>query len=198
MQTMVLASSNKKKLAELQSLLNDLSWEVLPQSAFNIPDAVEDGASFIENAIIKARHAAQISGLPALADDSGLAVDALSGNPGIYSARFAGEHGNDAANNQKLLDVLLEVPEEKRTAQFHCVLVLMRHAQDPVPVVCHGVWQGSILRAPRGENGFGYDPLFWVPSHACSSAELSAIEKNRISHRGQAMQLLLNALRSFA
>ena len=196
MQTMVLASSNKKKLAELQSLLNDLSWEVLPQSAFNIPDAVEDGASFIENAIIKARHAAQISGLPALADDSGLAVDALSGNPGIYSARFAGEHGNDAANNQKLLDVLLEVPEEKRTAQFHCVLVLMRHAQDPVPVVCHGVWHGRILFAPRGENGFGYDPLFWVPTHHLSSAELSAAEKNRISHRGQAMQMLLHALRS--
>ena len=196
MQTMVLASSNTKKLAELQSLLNDLSWEVLPQSAFNIPDAVEDGASFIENAIIKARHAAQISGLPALADDSGLAVDALSGNPGIYSARFAGEHGNDAANNQKLLDVLLEVPEEKRTAQFHCVLVLMRHAQDPVPVVCHGVWHGRILFAPRGENGFGYDPLFWVPTHQRSSAELSAAEKNRISHRGQAMQMLLHALRS--
>lgn len=198
MQTMVLASSNKKKLAELQNLLSDLDWQVQPQSTFNIPDAVENGASFIENAIIKARHAAQISGLPALADDSGLAVDALGGNPGIYSARFAGEHGNDAANNQKLLDALIDVPEEKRTAQFHCVLALVRHAEDPVPVVCHGVWQGSILRAPRGENGFGYDPLFWVPSHACSSAELSAIEKNRISHRGQAMQLLLNALRSFA
>lgn len=198
MQTMVLASSNKKKLAELQNLLSDLDWQVQPQSTFNIPDAVENGASFIENAIIKARHAAQISGLPALADDSGLAVDALGGNPGIYSARFAGEHGNDAANNQKLLDALIDVPEEERTAQFHCVLALVRHAEDPVPVVCHGVWQGSILRAPRGENGFGYDPLFWVPSHACSSAELSAIEKNRISHRGQAMQLLLNALRSFA
>ncbi|HNL91631.1 MAG TPA: RdgB/HAM1 family non-canonical purine NTP pyrophosphatase [Pseudomonadales bacterium] len=198
MQKIVLASGNKKKLTELQSLLTNLPWDVVPQSAFNIPDAIEDGLSFIENAIIKARHAAKLSGLPAVADDSGIAVDALGGSPGIYSARFAGEHGDDAANNQKLLDALIDVPEEKRTAQFHCVLALVRHAEDPVPVVCHGVWQGSILRAPRGENGFGYDPLFWVPSHACSSAELSAIEKNRISHRGQAMQLLLNALRSFA
>ena len=198
MQKMVLASGNKKKLAELQSLLTGLPWDVVPQSAFNIPDAIENGLSFIENAIIKARHAAKLSGLPALADDSGLAVDALGGNPGIYSARFAGEFGDDAANNQKLLDVLVDVPQEKRTAQFHCVLVLVRHAEDPVPVVCHGVWQGNILCAPRGENGFGYDPLFWVPIHQCSSAELSAAEKNRISHRGQAMQLLLNALRSFA
>lgn len=198
MQKMVLASGNKKKLAELQSLLTGLPWDVVPQSAFNIPDAIENGLSFIENAIIKARHAAKLSGLPALADDSGLAVDALGGNPGIYSARFAGEFSDDAANNQKLLDVLVDVPQEKRTAQFHCVLVLVRHAEDPVPVVCHGVWQGNILCAPRGENGFGYDPLFWVPIHQCSSAELSAAEKNLISHRGQAMQLLLNALRSFA
>lgn len=196
MQKMVLASSNKKKLAELQVLLNDLDWEVLPQSAFAIPDAVEDGLSFIENAIIKARHAAKLSGLPAIADDSGIAVDALGGKPGIYSARFAGEHGDDAANNRQLLVELAHVPEEQRTAQFHCVLVFVRHAEDPVPLVCHGVWSGSILFAPRGDNGFGYDPLFWVPTHQCSSAELPAAEKNRISHRGQAMQLLLNALRA--
>ena len=198
MQKIVLASSNKKKLAELQTLLRDLSVDVVTQSQLGIEDAIEDGLSFIENAIIKARHAAKLSGLPAIADDSGIAVDILDGKPGIYSARFAGEHGDDAANNQKLLDMLADVPEEKRTAQFHCVLVFMRHAEDPVPVVCHGVWHGTVLFTPRGENGFGYDPLFWVPTHACSSAELSAVEKNRISHRGQAMQQLLNALHSFA
>lgn len=196
MQKIVLASSNKKKLAELQTLLQDLQMEVIPQSQLGIDDAIEDGLSFIENAIIKARHAAKLSGLPAIADDSGIAVDALGGAPGIYSARFAGAHGDDAANNRKLLEGLAQVPEEKRAAQFHCVLVLMRHAEDPVPIVCHGVWCGTILFAPRGENGFGYDPLFWVPTHQCSSAELPAAEKNRISHRAQAMQLLLNALRA--
>lgn len=196
MQKVVLASGNKKKLAELQTLLRDCSVEVVPQSQLGIDDAVEDGLSFIENAIIKARHAAKLSGLPAIADDSGIAVDALGGAPSIYSARFAGAHGDDAANNRKLLQVLENVPEEKRTAQFHCVLVFVRHAEDPVPVVCHGVWHGTILFAPRGENGFGYDPLFWVESHQCSSAELPPEEKNRISHRAQAMQLLLNTLRT--
>ncbi len=196
MKKLVLASGNKKKLAELQSLVTDLSFDVLPQSSFSIPDAIEDGLSFVENAIIKARHAARLSGLPAIADDSGIAVDALGGAPGIFSARFSGEGASDARNNEKLLQVLCDVPEDKRTARFHCVLVYMRHAEDPVPVICHGVWAGSILLAPRGENGFGYDPLFWVPTHQCSSAELSREEKNRISHRGQAMQLLLQALRA--
>lgn len=196
MQKIVLASNNAKKLKELQALLLGVGIDVLPQSTFAIDDAVENGLTFIENALIKARHAAKSSGLPALADDSGIAVDYLQGQPGIYSARFAGAHGDDAANNQKLLTLLDGVPEEKRTAQFHCVLVLMRHAEDPVPIVCHGVWHGSILLSPRGENGFGYDPLFWVPTHACSSAELSASEKNRISHRGQAMRLLLQQLKN--
>jgi XTP/dITP diphosphohydrolase len=194
MKKIVLASGNQKKLLELQSLLSGLAMDVVPQSQFSIPDAVEDGLSFVENAIIKARHAAKLSGLPAIADDSGIAVDALDGKPGIYSARFAGEHGDDASNNQKLLDLLADVSESQRAAQFHCVLVFMRHANDPVPLICHGVWSGNILFAPRGENGFGYDPLFWVPTHQCSSAELDKEEKNRISHRGQAMRLLLEKL----
>ena len=202
MRKIVLASGNQKKLVELKDLLAGLSLDVLPQSAFSIPDAVEDGLSFVENAIIKARHAATLSGLPAIADDSGIAVDALGGRPGIYSARFSckescgesGEGAGDASNNRKLLELLSDVPEEQRTAQFHCVLVFMRSADDPVPLICHGVWSGSILFSPRGENGFGYDPLFWVPTHGCSSAELAKKEKNRISHRGQAMQMLLEKL----
>lgn len=194
MHRIVLASGNRKKLLELQALLAGLPLEVLPQSQFTIADAIEDGLSFIENAIIKARHAARLTGLPAIADDSGLAVAALGGEPGIHSARYAGQHGDDAANNRKLLEQLLDVPDGERAACFHCVLVFMRHAADPVPVVCHGVWHGSILYAPRGENGFGYDPLFWVPTHQCSSAQLSAAEKNRISHRGQAMQLMREQL----
>jgi XTP/dITP diphosphohydrolase len=194
MKKIVLASGNQKKLLELQSLLSGLAMDVVPQAQFSIPDAVEDGLSFVENAIIKARHAAKLSDLPAIADDSGIAVDALDGKPGIYSARFAGEQSDDASNNLKLLELLADVPEAQRTAQFHCVLVLMRHATDPVPLICHGVWSGSILIAARGENGFGYDPLFWVPSHQCSSAELDKAEKNRISHRGQAMRLLLEKI----
>ena len=194
MKKIVLASSNQKKLLELQSLLSALAMDVLPQSQFSIPDAVEDGLSFVENAIIKARHAAKLSGFPAIADDSGIAVDALGGKPGIHSARFANEHGNDANNNLKLLELLADVPEAQRTAQFHCVLVFMRHEHDPVPLICHGVWSGSILFSARGENGFGYDPLFWVPTHQCSSAELNKEEKNCISHRGQAMRLLLEKM----
>lgn len=201
MKKIVLASGNQKKLLELQSLLSGLAVDVVPQSQFAIPDAVEDGLSFVENAIIKARHAARLSGLPAIADDSGIAVDALGGRPGIYSARFSceefgSEHGDDANNNRYLLALMNDVPEEKRTAQFHCVLVFMRHEHDPVPVICHGVWSGSILLSARGENGFGYDPLFWVPTHQCSSAELDKAEKNRISHRGQAMRLLLAQIKS--
>lgn len=195
MQKIVLASGNPKKRIELQSLLTGLLFDVLPQSDFAIPDAIEDGLSFVENAIIKARHAARLSGLPAIADDSGIAVDALGGKPGIYSARFASENASDAENNAKLLQLLADVPDEKRTAQFHCVLVFMRHAEDPVPLICHGAWSGKILQAPMGENGFGYDPLFWVPTHQCSSAQLAKDEKNRISHRGQAMQQLLQLLR---
>ena len=192
----VLASGNQGKVKELQAMLANLNVEVFPQSEFNVSDAEETGLTFIENALIKARHAAKISGLPAIADDSGIEVDALNGQPGIYSARFSGEGATDAKNNEKLLKALNGLPEAERTARFHCVLVYMRHAEDPTPLICHGSWEGTILEAPRGEQGFGYDPLFWVPERQCASAELSKEEKNRISHRAKAMALLLEQLQT--
>ena len=185
---LVLASNNKGKLAELQAMLGD-SIKVRPQSDFTDIEAEETGLTFVENALIKARHAASVSGLPALADDSGLAVDALGGAPGIYSARYAGGAG-DAANNAKLLDALKDVPDAERGAQFICALVLLRHAEDPIPLICEGAWEGRILHAASGEHGFGYDPLFWVPERDCSSAELSPQEKNQLSHRARAMAQL--------
>ncbi|MEL0168906.1 MAG: RdgB/HAM1 family non-canonical purine NTP pyrophosphatase [Pseudomonadaceae bacterium] len=185
---LVLASNNKGKLAELQAMLGD-SITVRPQSDFTDIEAEETGLTFVENALIKARHAARVSGLPALADDSGLAVDALGGAPGIYSARYAGG-GGDAANNAKLLEALKDVPDAERGAQFICALALLRHAEDPIPVICEGAWEGRILHAASGEHGFGYDPLFWVPERDCSSAELSPQEKNQLSHRAQALALL--------
>ncbi|WOD11140.1 RdgB/HAM1 family non-canonical purine NTP pyrophosphatase [Pseudomonas sp. NyZ704] len=184
-QQLVLASGNAGKLKELQAMLGE-QVTVLPQSQFVAEEAVEDGLSFVENAIIKARHACRASGLPALADDSGIAVDALAGAPGIYSARYAGA-GGDAANNAKLLQALEGLPPEQRGARFISALVLMMHAEDPTPIICEGVWHGSILHSARGEHGFGYDPLFWVPEANCSSAELSPAEKNRLSHRAKAM-----------
>lgn len=196
----VLASGNAGKLRELQALLAPLQLSVVAQSEFNVSDADETGLSFIENAIIKARHACEHTGLPAIADDSGLAVDALGGAPGIYSARYADVPADvkglerDQANNRKLLEALAGIPDEQRTAQFHCVLVFMRHAGDPTPVVCHGQWHGRILHAEAGSGGFGYDPLFFVPDHGCSSAELTAETKNKLSHRAQASRLLLEAL----
>jgi len=192
-QRVVLASNNKGKLRELGELLADHHIQVLPQSEFDIPEAVEDGLSFVENAIIKARNAARHSGLPAIADDSGLEVDALKGAPGIYSARYAGD-GGDAANNAKLLDALKDVPEEQRSARFQCLMVYMRHAEDPTPLICQGTWEGRILREPQGENGFGYDPLFYVPGEHASAAELSAEIKNAQSHRGQALRALIAAI----
>ena len=189
---LVLASGNRGKLAELQMMLGD-AVEVLPQSEFVREEVEETGLTFIENAILKARHAARASGLPALADDSGLAVDALGGVPGIYSARYADGRG-DAANNAKLLDALAGVPEAQRGARFISVVALMMHADDPTPIVCEGAWRGRILTEPRGTNGFGYDPLFWVPESRCSSAELPAHEKNRLSHRGRAMAQLRSRL----
>jgi XTP/dITP diphosphohydrolase len=190
----VLASNNAGKVREINQLLACEQIEVVAQKAFNIPDAVEDGLSFVENAIKKARHAASLSGQPAIADDSGIEVDALSGAPGIYSARFAGADASDEENLQKLLERLADVPEAKRSARFQCLMVYMRHAEDPTPLICQGTWEGRILFEPRGENGFGYDPIFYVPSHDCSSAELPAEVKNRLSHRGQALQKLLQAL----
>ena len=190
----VLASNNAGKVREINQLLASERIEVVPQKAFNIPDAVEDGLSFVENAIKKARHASSLSGLPAIADDSGIEVDALSGAPGIYSARFAGPGCTDQDNNTKLLEQLQGVPDAERTARFQCLLVYLRHADDPTPIICQGTWEGMILHAPSGENGFGYDPLFFVPEQGCSSAELSPETKNQLSHRGQALRKLLGAL----
>ena len=193
-QKIVLASGNAGKLREFQQLLSGCGFEVIPQSDFNLANAEETGTTFVENAIIKARHACRQTGLPAIADDSGIEVDALNGRPGVYSARYAGEDANDEKNNEKLLLELKNVPIEKRTARYHAVLAYMRHADDPTPILCHGTWEGIILTEPRGENGFGYDPLFFVPSHNCASAELDKAEKNRISHRGKAMQELLRKI----
>jgi len=190
----VLASSNAGKVREFNQLLGGLQLEVVPQSQFHVTDAEETGLTFVENAILKARNAAQHTGLPAIADDSGLEVDALHGAPGIYSARYAGPKASDAENLEKLLGMLRDVPEEKRGARFQCVLVYLRHALDPTPLICQGTWKGSILTAPRGANGFGYDPVFFVPTHACSAAELPAESKNILSHRGQALSQLLVAL----
>ena len=191
---LVLASNNKGKLAEFESLFANLNLDtkIIAQAQLGIEDAIEDGLSFIENAIIKARHAARQSGKAAIADDSGLVVPILGGAPGIYSARYAGEHGNDHANNSKLLASLLPFRAENTVipAMFVCVLALVRHADDPLPIVVEGLWHGEILTEIRGVQGFGYDPLFWIPELNCSSAELPKSEKNKISHRGQAMQKL--------
>lgn len=195
MKKIVLASGNRGKLAEFNQLLSSTGWSIFSQADFNVPEAAETGLSFVENAIIKARNAAQHSGLPALADDSGLEVDALHGAPGIYSARFAGANADDAANNRKLLDLIADIPEAQRSARFQCVLVFMRHASDPSPLICQGTWEGRLLHAPRGEAGFGYDPLFYIPDLQQTSAELSPARKNQLSHRGQALAKLLAALR---
>jgi XTP/dITP diphosphohydrolase len=195
MTTIVLASSNQKKLQELQAMLAGKAVTFVPQTNFNIIDAVEDGQSFVANALIKAKHASRLTGLPALADDSGLEVDSLGGAPGIYSARFANIHGtgnsSDADNNALLLARLAGVPEAQRCARFRCAIVLVRTADDPLPVICEGTWEGNILATEAGSNGFGYDPLFYVPTHGCASAQLSAAVKNSISHRAQALLLLL-------
>ena len=193
-QRFVLASSNQGKLREINHLLADLSIEGVPQTEFDVPDIEETGLTFVENAILKARNAAQHTGLPALADDSGIEVDYLRGEPGIYSARYAGKDASDLDNLNKLLAALKDAPDEERTARFQCVMVFMRHDKDPTPLICQGTWEGRILYEPRGENGFGYDPVFYVPTHNCSSAELEPTLKNQLSHRGQALQKLLNAL----
>lgn len=190
----VLASSNAGKVREINQLLAEQEIQVVPQSQFDTPEAEETGLTFVENAILKARNAARHSGLPAIADDSGIEVDALKGAPGIYSARFAGPACDDQANNDKLLADLEGVADEARTARFQCVLVYLRHADDPTPIICQGTWEGRILHAPQGENGFGYDPLFLVPEFGCSSAELAPEQKNALSHRGQALRQLVTAL----
>ncbi|MEI7254486.1 XTP/dITP diphosphatase [Dickeya dadantii] len=195
MQNVVLATGNAGKVRELAGLLADFGLDVVAQTALGVDSAEETGLTFIENAILKARHAARETGLPAIADDSGLAVNALGGAPGIYSARYAGEDASDRQNLDKLLAALDNVPDEQRQASFHCVLVYLRHADDPTPLVCHGSWQGVIARTPVGAGGFGYDPVFFVPSFGKTAAELSREEKNALSHRGQALRQLLDALR---
>jgi XTP/dITP diphosphohydrolase len=192
---LVLASGNPGKLRELQAILQPLGWQIHAQSEWDIEEAEENGLSFIENALIKARHASSHCGMPALADDSGLVVDALQGAPGIHSARYAGKNANDAGNNLKLLQALSEVPEAERSAHFYCAMVFVRHAADPAPVISLAQWQGRILSAPRGQGGFGYDPLFWLDDHQCSSAELAPADKNRLSHRGRALAAMVEALR---
>ncbi len=190
----VLATGNAGKLRELQSLLASSGIDVLPQTQLGVREIAETGASFAENALLKARNAARQTRLPAIADDSGLEVDALYGAPGIYSARYAGAHASDQDNLAKLLESLHDVPAKRRGARFRCIMVYVRRADDSAPIVCEGVWEGRILEAPRGHNGFGYDQVFLVPEKKCSSAELSSEEKNRLSHRGQALGKLVAAI----
>jgi len=195
--SLVLASGNAGKLREFSHLLAPLGIEPMPQGQLGVSDAEETGLTFVENALIKARHAAEVTGLPALADDSGIEVDALGGEPGIYSARFAARRqqgSGDGDNNAALLAALEGVPEQARTARYWCVLVYLRHAADPVPIIVQASWEGRVLDAPQGEGGFGYDPLFWLPEHGMTAVALDAETKNRLSHRGRAMQQLLEAL----
>ncbi|VAW99887.1 Nucleoside 5-triphosphatase RdgB (dHAPTP, dITP, XTP-specific) [hydrothermal vent metagenome] len=190
----VLASNNPGKVREIGQLLAGLDIEVVPQSDFNIPEIEETGLTFVENAILKARNAARLSNLPALADDSGIEVDAFKGAPGIYSARFAGVGASDAQNLEKLLTELQSLDSPVRTARFQCLMVLMTHAGDPTPLICQGTWEGEIIDTPKGDNGFGYDPIFYVANEKCTSAQLPAEKKNALSHRGQALSCLLNKL----
>ena len=194
MKNIVLASNNPGKVREFNKLFSDYEIEVVPQAELGVEEAEETGLTFVENAILKARNAARHTGLAAIADDSGIEVDALNGAPGIYSARYAGKGANDQKNLEKLLHELANTPEEERSARFQCLIVYMRHAEDPTPLICQGTWEGRILNQPQGENGFGYDPVFYVPEHDCSSAELPPEVKNSISHRGQALRLLMDAL----
>ncbi len=191
---LVLATSNPGKLRELRALLAPRNIEVLPQSNFGLVSAEETGTTFVENALLKARHAARATALPAIADDSGLEVDALDGRPGVHSARYAGPEATDGQNNTRLLEELRGVSQELRTARYRCVLAMVRSGDDPAPLICEGVWEGRIGHSPQGEAGFGYDPLFVLDDSPGTAAQLAPEEKNRISHRGQALQLLLARL----
>ena len=194
MKKLVLASNNAKKMKELNALLAPLGFEVIPQGELGIPEAEEPHCTFVENALAKARHAARLSGLPALADDSGLCVAALGGAPGVYSARYAGEPKSDARNNEKLIADLKD--KRDRRAHYYCILVFVRHADDPQPIIAEGEWWGEIVDKPRGANGFGYDPYFWLPEFGCTAAELASEKKNAISHRGIALARLMERLTS--
>ncbi len=191
----VLASGNAGKVREINHLMSAYGIEVLPQTEFDVPEAVEDGLTFVENAIIKARNAAKYSGLPAISDDSGIEVDALNHAPGIYSARYSGDNADDNKNNEKMLRELEGVAEQKRSARYQCIMVYMRDADDPTPVIGQGSLEGRILETPRGDGGFGYDPLFWLENRQCSAAELTLEEKNKISHRALASRALIEQLK---
>ncbi|RZA21580.1 MAG: RdgB/HAM1 family non-canonical purine NTP pyrophosphatase [Lysobacteraceae bacterium] len=193
---LVLASSNASKLAELRALLGDLAIELVAQAEFGVDEVAETGGTFVENALLKARHAAAATGLPALADDSGLIVDALDGAPGLYSARYAGSPTDDAANNARLLHEMRDTPAGHRAARFHAVIVLLRHPADPQPLIAEGTWDGVIIDAPRGSNGFGYNPVFLDPRHGLTAAEMEPALKNRLSHRAQALAKLRELLRA--
>lgn len=193
-QKIVFASNNSGKIREVSQILSGLNLEILPQAEFNVPEVEETGLSFVENALIKARHATGYSGLPAIADDSGLAVDALDGAPGVWSARYAGAEANDVTNLEKVLREMRDIPHEKRGAQFICALVYMRHPRDPTPIICEGIWEGYLTYTAVGKNGFGYDPIFFVPSHGCTSAQLAPEIKNDLSHRGEALRSFVIAL----
>jgi len=192
--TIILASGNKKKLNELSSILNQYSIDIVPQSIYQVEDAVEDGLTFVENAIIKARHACKKTGLPTISDDSGIEVDYLKGKPGIYSARYAGENATDQQNLEKLLLSLEGVPENKRTARYQCIIIYMRHAEDPTPIICQASWEGVILDSKIGDGGFGYDPIFFCPKANKTAAQMTAEEKAAVSHRGKALKQLSNIL----
>jgi len=196
MKSIVLATGNPGKVRELSAMLSGLGFEIRPQSDFAVPEADETGLTFVENAILKARNAAAHTGLPAIADDSGIEVDALNGAPGIYSARYAGVGASDHDNNAKLLDALKEVPDAERTARFRAVIVYLKHADDPSPIIAEGAWEGQILHQEEGDNGFGYDTLFFVPTHGMASALLDPEVKNGLSHRGQALEQLVQALKT--
>ena len=195
MKKIILASNNKGKIREFNTMLDGL-YEVISMSDRQVEEVPETGLTFVENALIKARNASEQSGLPALADDSGIVVDALDGEPGIYSARYAGNHGDDEVNTQKLLDQMHAIPEGERTARFWCAIVFVEHANDPTPIIIQRGWEGEILRKKVGENGFGYDPIFYVPTHSCASAELAPEIKNTLSHRGRALIALLKELKA--
>lgn len=196
---LVLASNNAKKLKELREILAPLGWELVPQGELGVPEAEEPHCTFVENALAKARHAAALTGLPALADDSGVCIDALGGAPGVQSARYAGEPKSDARNNDKLLAELGKLAgKDSRRGHYYCVLVFVRAADDPQPIIAEGEWHGEVLEAPRGDGGFGYDPLFLIPELGQSVAEIAAAEKNRRSHRGQALARLVERLQARA
>ncbi|VAW60798.1 Nucleoside 5-triphosphatase RdgB (dHAPTP, dITP, XTP-specific) [hydrothermal vent metagenome] len=192
----ILASGNAGKVREINKLLSDHGIEVIPQTEFDVPEAVEDGLTFVENALKKARHAAKLTGLPAIADDSGIEVDALNKRPGIYSARYSGEGATDAKNNEKMLAELKNIAQDNRTARYWCVMVYLQNENDPTPIITQGTLEGRILASPRGEGGFGYDPIFWLPEQQCAAAELSLEEKNKISHRAIALNALAEKIKN--